>query len=106
MVGMSGKANEPRGGTTGSSKKQQLVPGGHNKAQVSTQPMTTSSFTGVVHVFWDKYGYPTQLTRCMLMLLKLLCLIRRFVQILNQSLFSQVSHFEGGVQGETGENIW
>ena len=35
MVGMSGKANEPRGGTTGSSKKQQPVPGGHNKAQVS-----------------------------------------------------------------------
>ena len=37
MVGMSGKANEPRGGAASSSKKQQqqqqLVPGGQSKAQ-------------------------------------------------------------------------
>ena len=35
MVGMSGKASEPRSGATGSSKKQPSVPGGHSRTQVS-----------------------------------------------------------------------
>ncbi len=36
MVGMSGKSNEPRGGTSGSvlHSKKQVLTGGHNRTQV------------------------------------------------------------------------
>ena len=47
MVGMSGKSNEPRGGTSGSiqhSKKQQSV-SGHSKNQVSLRGVTIEFFT-------------------------------------------------------------